>query len=249
MLPKISLIFFSCIIFVAAGNAQTSKSVLGKWTFFDIGNKEGLDSAKLKSLKKVFKQMSFHFRSNGSYKNDLAGFSEEGRWAFNEKANTITMTASKGSIKDMQVLNVTADKMSVTVDEMSFILARTIAEEPAAAGEAVPQAEGISATTAQVAKKWFFKRREMPNRNEEQIKKMSEMMAGTYVDFKPGGAYETQVLQIKENGSWSFGAGNQSIIITVENEKKFWTIKTVTATQLVLIRGSGPELWYFSTVE
>lgn len=249
MLHKISLVFLSCIFFAAAGNAQTSAAVIGKWKFYDLGNKEGLDSAKLKTLKKVFKEMTFYFKANGNYKNDLMDLTEEGTWVFNEKTNTITMTSGKGSIKDMMVSNVTADKMSVSVDEMSFILARAAIEETGAAEEPVQQSPGISATTAQVAKKWFFKRREMANRTEEQIKKMSEMMAGTYLDFKPNGAYETQVLQIKENGTWAFGTGNTTIVVTVENEKKLWTIKSVTATELVLIRGSGKEVWQFSTVE
>ena len=229
--------------------AQKTDSITGKWKFLDFYKVENNDPNNREMAKKIFGEMTFYFKPNKHYKAFLLNNNEEGTWVFDQEKRKLILTANKGTVNEMDVISLTADRLTISLGRPSFILERTTPGEKDEIEETVPKMETVSVSTAQVAKKWFLKRREVPNRTEEQIKMMSELAKGTYLDFKRDGSYQAQLLAIKVDGSWTFGAENRSIIVSVENQKQIWNIKSISENELVLVKGNSAEIWKFSTKE
>jgi hypothetical protein len=105
------------------------------------------------------------------------------------------------------------------------------------------------ASKEQLCKKWYFQGREMPGANPEIVKTTDEMFKGSWFIFKPDSTYEVKMGKIEDGGRWTFRNNNQTILLTANGERKFWQIKTITETHLVLIKGNSEEIWNFSTRE
>ena len=197
--------------------------------------------------KDIFGDIAFYFKANKQYKASFMGTTEEGSWSMQN--NKIALTANKFTENDIDILSLSADTLSISMGDPCFVLVRSTPSEEDNIEKVIEAPVLVSATKEQVAKKWFFKDKVKPNRSEEETKVFTTLVKGTYMHFKPDGAYEVEVFTLKEKGTWTFGTDNKSIITTVEKEKKTWGIKSITETELILIKDLDGEVWKFSITE
>jgi len=247
IMTKARFLFFILIAFSATLRAQSVDSLIGKWKFYDVYDKTGLDTPTLKLVKQYFGEMTLYFKYNNHYKTFLMNKNEEGMWKLNTATKKVRLFLNKGNVYDLSILELKGDRLVITMGEGSFILERTTICDDDNIEEELPKLKTVSVTTAQIAKKWFLKRREVPGRSEAQVKMVSKLIKGAYAQFKHGGEYEAQSLTVTESGTWAFGPDNRSIIVSIANQQRIWNIKSITSTELVLISGYSDEIWKFST--
>lgn len=237
------LFLFASTIFV---NAQTTDSLIGKWKFKDVYNAENLDSTKVAMVRKMFANMTLYLKANKHYTAFFIA-KEEGSWKYDEATKKIIMAANKGTENQMGVLAVTGQTIVLNIGKgKSMIMERAIPGEPDEAEEITYNGPLVSVTKEQICKKWYIVKREKPGQTEEILKTTMDLIKGAYYEFKTNQTYAAEVLNIKDEGSWLFEEGNKSIITISGKEKKFWHIKSVNDTELVLVRGNSNEFWTLS---
>lgn len=242
------LLLLAFTLFTQATKGQTVvDSLIGKWKFAEVCNTVGFDSTALRITKDIFGDIAFYFKANKNYKASFMGTTEEGSWSIEN--NKIHLSANKFTENDMDILKITGDTLSISLGEPCFVLTRATPSEEDNIEKIIEIPVLVSATKDQVAKKWFFKDKVKPNRTEEETKIFTTLVKGTYMHFKPNNEYEVEVFTLNEKGTWEFGTDNKSIITTVEKEKKTWSIKSISETELILIKDSDAETWKFSTTE
>jgi len=228
--------------------SQTDDSITGKWKFKDIYSAEKLDSGSLAMLRQMFADVTIYLKPNNHYKLFIMVKEEEGSWTFNDSSKKLTMTANKGTESEMEIISVTNKTLVLSLGkDKSFILEKTPPDEDDDIEEAINKPVLVSATAKQISKKWFICKREVPNRTAEQSKMVTDLVSGAYFDFKENNSYRSEIFKIKTDGKWQFGEENKSLILTVENDKLFWQIRSVGENELVLIRGNTEEVWTLCT--
>jgi hypothetical protein len=227
--------------------AQKTDSLIGKWKYYDIYDKRGIDSPTLKIAKEYFGNMTLYFKPNTHYKAFVMNNNDEGTWDFNEATRKIRLTSNKGHSNETEIIDLKSDRLVIKMGEGAFILTRTTINESDNIEQALPKIKTVSVSKSQISKKWFLTRREIPGRSEAQMKMASKLIKGAYAHFKTNGDYEAQSLKVTEKGKWVFGPGNRSIIVTIDSQQRIWNITRISPTELVLISGYTDELWKFST--
>lgn len=247
-MTKVRFLFLVFILFSVTLKAQsTTDSLIGKWKFYDIYNKEGLDTATLRIVREYFAEMTLYFKYNKHYKTFLMNRNEEGIWNLNEATKKIRLILNQGAVYELDIIDLKSNQLIINMGEGSFVLTRTTINESDNVEQAIPKIKTVRVTASQISKKWFLKRREVPGRSEAQMKMVSRLIKGAYAHFKIDGGYEAQSLTVTENGTWVFGPDNRSIIVSIANQQRIWNIKSVSSTELVLISGFTDEIWKFST--
>jgi hypothetical protein len=246
-MTKLRFLFLIPIGLSLSVEAQKTDSLVGKWKYYDVYNKQKYDSATLKIAKEYFGAMTLYFKKNNHYKAFVMNNIDEGIWSMNESTNKVRLTSYKGHSNESQIIGLGQDKLILTMGEGSFIMTRTDITPSDNVEQPLPDIKTVAATKHQISKKWFLQRREAPGIPEAQVKFASKLIKGAYAHFKQNGDYEAQSLKVTESGKWVFGPDNKSIIVTIENQQRIWNIKAISPTQLVLISGYTEEIWKFST--
>jgi hypothetical protein len=249
-MTKLKLLFLftiCCSLAASAQNKTKTDTLTGKWKFYDVYDKKGIDSPSMKIIKEYFGNMTMYFKPNKHFKSFLMNNMDEGDWSFNENTSKIRLTSYQGHSRETDIIELSGDHLVIKMGEGAFILTRAEIVPGDDIEMVLPKIETVSVTKAQLCKKWYMMRREIPGRSEAQLKMASKLMKGAYAYFKPSGEYEAQSLKVTEHGKWVFGPDNRSIIVTIENQQRIWNIKSVNPTQLVLVSGYTEELWKFST--
>lgn len=246
-MTKLKLLFLIPIAFSITAKAQKTDSLIGKWKFHDVYDKRGLDTPTLKIVKEYFGNMTLYFKANRHYKSFLLNNTDEGEWNLNEATSKVKFTSNRGHANETQIIDLTNDSLVITMGEGSFVLTRTTINPSDNIEAVLPKIKTVRVTKSQISKKWFLTRREVPGRSEAQLKMASKLIKGAYAHFKMNGDYEAQSLTVTENGKWTFGPGNRSIIVTIDSQQRIWNITRITPTELFLISGYSEEVWKFST--
>jgi len=238
-------------LFIATSTVQAQKAdlLVGKWVFQDIYNNGKTDTSGFDMARKMFAGLAIQFNKNNYYKAFIFNSEDAGKWSINEATSTVTLSSSKGNVDDIKVIELAQNKLIISMGKPSFILTRTAVDDKDTAAPATVAIPLASATTTQIAKKWFFKKMDAPGKTEQRLKMLNMMAKGTYIDLKPAGDYSLQVLNITENGKWAFGDGNTSIILTADGEKKIWRIKSISPHELILLKGDTEESWTYGDAE
>lgn len=246
-MTKLRFLFLIPIGLSLSVAAQKTDSLVGKWKYYDVYNKQKYDTTTLKIAKEYFGAMTLYFKANNHYKAFVMNNIDEGIWSLNESSSKVRLTSYRGHSNESQIIGLAEDKLILTMGEGSFIMTRTDITPSDNVEQPLPDIKTVAATKNQISKKWFLQRREAPGRTEAQVKFASKLIKGAYAHFKSNGDYEAQSLKVTESGKWEFGPDKKSIIVTIENQQRIWNIKAISPTQLVLISGYTEEIWKFST--
>ncbi|RYY64474.1 MAG: hypothetical protein EOO12_09580 [Chitinophagaceae bacterium] len=221
----------------------------GTWTFNYLIDTAGREREDLREASKLFADLYFTFRPNGRFRAFLMKTKMEGDWSYAPATGTIRMQMDgTTSPHEARVLRLTDSSLLLRMDRKGGYALRRSTESSdsiEAPAPPPPPPASVSATKAQVAKRWYFLRREVPGRSEEQIRLLSELVAGSYLEFRPDGGYKGKIGKLEVDGRWAFGEENRSITVTIDGAHQVWTISAVSNTGLVLVKGSQ-EIWRFS---
>ncbi len=226
-------------------SAQKTADLIGKWEFSDIEDKSKLDAEGLAMMHDFFDDMTLIFFENGRYSEYLKE-DFPGTWTFNETTSEITKTADKGTISTVQVTSLTPEELHISLGPGKvFIFKRTQVTNPELAHAAASTVQPTY-TESQLAKNWVFKSRTKPETTEEVLELVNQLAQGAYFHFKTSGDYEAMALGIEGSGKWRLENG-KIMLKDSAGGQRFWTIKSVSITELEIAKGNTEEIWTFST--
>jgi hypothetical protein len=231
--------------------AQKADSIIGKWNFLAIAPSSYIDSTGGRLAKIMFTNLMFYFKENNHYKMVMMDRADEGNWWVDSSNTKIIAASNEGSIIELAVIKLKADTLVVSMGDHKtyLILTRSSVTEKDKEEAHFPVMESVSATANQITRKWFLKRSESPNKTEEQLKKMELLLKGSYFHFKTNGSYASKILAPEQEGKWTFGPDNKSLILSTDREKKVWNIKFIGNNEMRLRIGNTKEVWIFSVQE
>ncbi|HEY0054289.1 MAG TPA: hypothetical protein VGB63_02940 [Pedobacter sp.] len=118
----LSLVFF--LTFALNSNAQKTESLIGKWVFKDVYNKEELDRAELLALRlHVIGKLTVELKSNGEFSGYLMGEHKNGTWS-NEEPDTILLLTDDEEEIELIILELTKDRLVLKTDAGEFLMVR-----------------------------------------------------------------------------------------------------------------------------
>ena len=198
-------------------------TVYGNWVFEDFVNRDKIDPVKLVTLEDIFGKMFMNFQPDGSYKAGMMGQKDEGTWELGE--GSLSMQSDKPAKP------VVLSQLEIGGREMSFVMTQVhikmkragsmrSAEPPVPPTPPLPPA--VSATSEQITAKWNLTIRTIPNMTAQQKEMSEKFSAGAYFQFKSNGKFKSELLGVKDKGSWKFGEENKSLIVTGNNGSNSW---------------------------
>ena len=231
-----------------AAFSQTETSLIGKWIFKDVANKEKIEATNLNMLNQMFGSFALDLKSDHHFK-IVMGREQEGTWSYSEADKKLTLTPGTGNASVVTVNLTDANTMEFTFDKNKALLLQRTAAEVADNAETKSQTLA-AASPEQLCMKWYFKGREKPNTSKEMLEVSNKMFSGTFFEFKQNKTYHLKLGDIaEEDGTWALENGNTSLVLSADGNKKNWQIKSISNTTLVLIlaKNNTEETWTFST--
>ncbi|MCZ4409007.1 lipocalin family protein [Cryomorphaceae bacterium 1068] len=233
-----------CLTLIAFGQSNSDK-LIGKWKFESAYESEKLDSTGVAMMEKLFGEMTFQFNDDGLYKAFIMGTEEQGKWEMQDDTSVL-LASDKGAVNPMNIMELTDENLTMSIQRSSFVMVKMPVEEMEVLTEVNPKYELVSATTDQVAKKWFLKSKESTNETSAFVEEAkAELFKGSYLKLSAKGKSEAHIMGITEKANWQLGEDNSSIIITGDEGKKVWNIIGISDSELILVLGSNSERWVF----
>lgn len=115
------------LLFISfSGFSQDNNSILGKWTFKDVDQKETLEAEEIKMVSEMFKDFSLEFKEKQVVLT-MMGKSEPAQWSFSEKDNKIINTVSKtGKKADLIITKFEEKEMVIKVGKAGpFVMSKS----------------------------------------------------------------------------------------------------------------------------
>lgn len=242
---------FMCLLLMSPLAAMAVQpSVYGKWVFEDFVNRDKIDEAKLLTLEDIFGKMYISFHPDGTYDAGMMGQKDKGTWE--QAAQSITMQSSKPAQP------VTLSELEVGGREMTFVMSQVHlkmkragstrgADNPPA--PPVPPVLIVPATMEQIASKWELEIRTIPGMTESQKKLSKALSRDAFFQFKDNGKFKSELLGVKDKGSWKFGADNKSLEVAGSEGNSSWKIVEISDSRLVLMKGETQHRWEFAKAD
>ncbi|MRG44073.1 hypothetical protein GFS24_03060 [Chitinophaga sp. SYP-B3965] len=227
---------------------QTESSLMGKWIFKDVSNKEKMDAASLNMLTQIFGSFSVDLKSDHHFK-IVMGKEQEGTWSYSEADKKLTLTPNTGNASVVTVNQPDANTMEFAFDKNKALLLQKTTSSTEDNTETSPKSQTLAAASSeQLCMKWYFQGREKPNTSKELLETSNKMFRGTFFEFKQNKTYHLKLGEIaEEDGTWALEDGNTSLVLSADGNKKYWQIKSISSTTLVLVKKNTEETWTFST--
>lgn len=114
------------LLFISLSNfAQDKNTILGKWTYKDVYQKETLEQENLEVTMMMFKDFTLDFKEKEVILT-LMGKSEPAQWSFDESDPKIINTISKTGKKAKLIIIKLDDKeLVIEMGKTPFILSKT----------------------------------------------------------------------------------------------------------------------------
>lgn len=120
-------VLFVGLLFLSLSNfAQDKASLIGKWTFKDVLEKESLEADELKMVMTMFKDLSLEFKETDVVLS-MMGKSEAAPWSFDPKDTKIINTTSKtGKQSQITISKFDAKEMVITIGRVGpFVMSKS----------------------------------------------------------------------------------------------------------------------------
>ncbi len=127
-MQKIFLISLFLLVGLFQANAQNAELIKGAWQYEDVVGKESMDSTSLTMVERFFGSMTFDFNEDGFYQAFLLGKDDAGEWKLDEKEEKILIVSSKGDEAEIEIKELTADKLVIKLGKGTFIMVRSDGE-------------------------------------------------------------------------------------------------------------------------
>lgn len=226
-------------------SAQDAALLSGNWSYQNVFQPEKLDSTSVKMLDMLFGNMSFTFGDNGRYAASIVGQNDTGSWEY--AGENLKMSSDSGESHLFDVLELQKDKMVLQLSKGAFVFKKT--GEATVIQEKSSMTKTVKASSEQLSKRWYLKKKLTPGKSEQQNEMLSNMLAGSYFDFQDDGTFEVSIMGMTETGEWKLGKESRKVITLNEQVEKVWNINALTEDELVLHPGNSEEKWIFSATE
>lgn len=115
-----------CFLFISlSGLAQEKKSIIGKWTYKEIYEKEKLEKENLEMTEMMFKDFSLDFKEN-ELTLTLMGKSEPAQWSFDAADSNIINTISKtGKKAKLVIIKMDEKELIIELGKTPFVLLKS----------------------------------------------------------------------------------------------------------------------------
>ncbi|MHA3787804.1 hypothetical protein ACX0HA_06285 [Flavobacterium hauense] len=242
-----NLLLTFLLIYSFTASSQTTEEIIGNWQFYTIRTQPGTTLSQYNGATSIMGSMTMQLNADKSYIMSLMGMNEKGQWEL--KGKEIVFHTSDGKSYSFPIVAYETNLMTLDKQKLAIVVSREGANVPPP--PAFKEEKSYTkVTAAQVSKKWYLKQFPSPaNMTEKQKEAFGEKMSGSYVEFKTNGKYSLQVGDKKENGTWSLNPKNDGIITGSKNMPKEAFVKSITATELVVIDSETDEEWIYSTIE
>lgn len=247
-MKKRTTLFLLLLSFHFAAFSQIETSLMGKWIFKDVANKEKMDAASLDMLKQFFGSFSIDLNTDHHFKMMVMTKEEQGTWNYSEADKKLTLTPGKGNPSSMTVSLRDTSTMEFGLDKSKVLLLQKASPGVADNAGSISKPQTLAtASSEQICRKWYFQGREKPNTSKEILEMSNKMFKGTFFEFSNNKTYYLKMGSIEENGAWALENGNTTLALSAEDNKKYWQIKSISNTTLVLIKANTEEAWTFTT--
>ncbi|GAA4326339.1 hypothetical protein [Flaviaesturariibacter amylovorans] len=228
-------------------SAQSDAAIAGTWKFFRLIDSSGAAPADLEMARKMFADMAMTFSADGRYRASMMGRSEDGNWAYVGATKTLTMASDRGQTNNVRLLSVSDTALLLMMDRKGgYELRRANTTTQMTPGPKPAAAAPVAVSKEQLARKWYFRRREQPGRTEEQLRIVSELFAGTYFDLRPDGTCRLQLGKMESAGTWKLDTGKGALVLVQEGEEQVWVVRAISADRLELQKGYKDDKWIFT---
>lgn len=237
---------FSALLFLTSLqlSAQTADELIGFWKYHGPQNPQEVDSTGKAMLKRFFGSMSIDLNEDGHYTLSMMGREDEGKWTFDAtQEEELELLSDNGSGKRIDIIEVDNKRLVLQLDGKGFEMRKADKSTNTGTSRA-DEVKGTEAAPEQLIKTWYLVKRDRPGKKSSAI--TAKMLAGSYVQLNEDGSYSVKMLGAEDSGSWKLKNKNTQLVWETGNEKKVWTIRSVSDNELILARGNSKETWYFS---
>lgn len=114
------------LLFLSISNfAQDKNTILGKWTYKDVYQKENIEQENLEMTMMMFKDFTLDFKEKEVILT-LMGKSEPAQWSFDESDPKIINTVSKtGKKAKLFIIKLDEKEMVIELGKTPFILSKS----------------------------------------------------------------------------------------------------------------------------
>lgn len=257
---KVISIYLLTTLFLISG---TVKERLTNFWLFETVIDKTMKADELQFINAMFKSASLDLREDGTQTFALMGKVDVGTWDVSENNDAVVFIAANGDREEAEIIELTEESLSLRIED-KFVLKfkkatseekeeQTVEIQEAVDKEVEKKSEFeemksdfVSASTAQVSKKWMMDGRDPKKGSSAEASELAKLlMEGSYLHFKPNGKYKLKVLGIKEKGTWSLENNRTQIVTRIPDGKNVWNIEKVESNKLVLVKNNDPRRWYF----
>lgn len=237
---KRNILLLLLLLITCSAFAAERSFITGRWKYHAVYDVQTKKHSNNTDEKMWYGATTFYFKKNNRYK-IYTGSVEEGTWRYDEKAKVINLVSNDKVERRLKVIESAQDRLTVQVEQLgigrtALELERVPTRNEETEADAMRQ-EHVSLTTAQIARKWTFKKcEENADSSTALARGMNEASHRDFFYFKPNGRLEARLLAEKLSGTWKLGADRQSIVLIYDDDNgggEFEVIK-VTPTELYL---------------
>ncbi|MES2543375.1 MAG: lipocalin family protein [Bacteroidota bacterium] len=245
---KKSVIFVTLLIIsIYKIEAQTlNEYVVGNWKFHRAEMNKKIDSIGKKMIVEFFGDMSVNITSDNNYQLFMMKKTQEGNWRIeNDK---LILKSTKG-IEQFFILNTKIkDSLKFEMKPNEFLVLKREFQTKTQTELKTENIKSVVAKKSQLLKKWYLKKRIVPNKSDKELEMISELLKNSYFNFHNDGKYEIEFFSIYDSGKWTFNNDNTEIIQEKSDKTKvYWKILKITSDELILNKGDLQEQFLFST--
>lgn len=246
---KKNIFFFLFCFSIFIGKAQVKNDlVVGNWSYHRFETDKEIDSIGKKMMVKFFSDMSVNMTTDSNYQMTMMGKKEEGKWKLEK--NKLIFTSTKGIENSFQIVKKESDTLRFEMKPNEFLILKKIEQTVLKIDLKKDDVVSISSDIKQISKKWFIRKRIVPNKTEKQLEMAAILLEGSFIDFKSNGTYVINMLSIEESGKWYLNEQKDEIIQEKSDETKvIWKILKVSNDELLLNKGDLKEQYLFSISE
>ena len=137
--------------------SQNKKSIIGKWKFVQLVDSVKQDNLHKYEVEMWYGKMTLYFKPNKHYKTFVMATNEDGIWDYNEKTKKIILTSNKGIVSQIEVAELTSNKLTIRIGEPTFILEKTTPNAEDDIEKSITISEPISVTKNKFLKNGLLK--------------------------------------------------------------------------------------------
>ncbi|MES2627999.1 MAG: hypothetical protein V4616_03425 [Bacteroidota bacterium] len=243
--------------------ATAQRNLVGTWKYHDLPAGKNISAEDRELYGRMMANANWSFFGNKAYRFVTTEKTEEGNWKYNPNTQKITTTDTKGNVAVLKVTKIKGDLMNVTLNGGTrLVLKKSVVPAPDLTVTEIIPVTPISNyhrkevivipakpyTPERIAKKWYFTNRQLADQPVAQNPTLTTLMRGSFFNFSPQGTFEANIMSLNEGGNWVINPKNGIITLTGTNEtESHWRVEKVTDTELVLVKGSGEEIWTFAS--